>query len=462
MKVREYKRITEEIFKLMDEGVHVIDANGKTIIYNEAMAQLEKMDQKDVLKKNFNDVFKNLDENNSTLLRALKKQTTENRLQTYKNIDGKEITTINSSYPVILEDKVIGAIEIAKNITEIQEMSKTILKLHSAPAESKEGKKHKIKEYHFSDIIGQNKKFLEVIEKAMKASRSNASVLIYGETGTGKELVAQSIHYDGIRKDKPFLAQNFAALPGSLLEGILFGTAKGGFTGAVDRIGLFEQADGGTLLLDEISAMPYELQGKLLRVLQEDYIRRVGGTEDIPIDVRIIATINEPAESLIEKGKLRKDLYYRLRIIPINIPPLRERRDDILLLAEKFLAKHNRINDKQIWMISDRAKEKLMEYDYPGNVRELENIIMAGVSMIEEEHVLDDEHLTIDRDNKKKPASLEEVTELGLNNYLSMIESHLIDEAMSINQGNISKAAKQLGIKRQTLQHKLKKNNIVG
>ena len=176
--------------------------------------------------------------------------------------------------------------------------------------------------------------------------------------------------------------------------------------------------------------------------------------------MRIIATINEPAESLIEK-ETRKDLI----IVYDNshqYSPLRERRDDILLLAEKFLAKHNRINDKQIWMISDRAKEKLMEYDYPGNVRELENIIMAGVSMIEEEHVLDDEHLTIDRDNKKKPASLEEVTELGLNNYLSMIESHLIDEAMSINQGNISKAAKQLGIKRQTLQHKLKKNNIVG
>ncbi len=462
MKVREYKKITQEVFRLMDEGVHVIDARGKTIIYNEAMAQLEKMDLKDVLNKNFKDVFKNLDESNSTLLRALRKEATENRLQTYQNIDGKEITTINSSYPVILDNKVIGAIEIAKNITELQQMSKTILKLHSVPAESKQAKKHQIKKYHFSDIIGQNKKFLEVIEKAKKAAKSDASVLIYGETGTGKELVAQSIHHDGIRSDKSFLAQNFAALPGSLLEGILFGTAKGGFTGAVDRIGLFEQADGGTLLLDEISAMPYELQGKLLRVLQEDYIRRVGGTEDIPIDVRIIATINEPAESLIEKGKLRKDLYYRLSVIPINIPPLRERKDDILLLAEKFLEKHNQLNNKQIRVISDRAKEKLIEFDYPGYVRELENIIMAAVSMIEDEHVLDDDHLTIEKDQRKRTASLEEVAELGLNNYMSMIESHLIDEAMSMNQGNISKAAKQLGIKRQTLQHKLKKYNNIG
>ena len=155
---------------------------------------------------------------------------------------------INSSHPVILDNKVIGAIEIAKYY-ELQQMSKTILKLHSVPAESKQAKKHQIKKYHFSDIIGQNKKFLEVIEKAKKAAKSDASVLIYGETGTGKELVAQSIHHDGIRSDKSFLAQNFAALPGSLLEGILFGTAKGGFTGAVDRIGLFEQADGGTLLL---------------------------------------------------------------------------------------------------------------------------------------------------------------------------------------------------------------------
>ena len=172
-------------------------------------------------------------------------------------------------------------------------------------------------------MVGENPLFTAAVEKARKAASNNASVFIYGETGTGKELFAQSIHYASSRKDKPFIGQNCAALPQALLEGILFGTSKGGFTGAVDRAGLFEQAKGGTLLLDEISAMPYELQSKLLRVLQEDYIRRVGGTQDIPVDTRIIATVNEDPLKLIGEGKLRKDLYYRLNVVNLSIPPLR-------------------------------------------------------------------------------------------------------------------------------------------
>lgn len=181
------------------------------------------------------------------------------------------------------------------------------------------------------------------LHRAKKAAENDAAVFIYGETGTGKELFAQSIHTCGKRKDKPFLAQNCAAIPESLLEGILFGTAKGSFTGAVDREGMFEQANGGTLLLDEISAMPYDLQSKLLRVLQEDYIRRVGGMKDIPINVRIIATVNEPPEELIARGSLRKDLFYRLNVVNIKIPALRERLDDIPILAENSLK--NTISD---------------------------------------------------------------------------------------------------------------------
>jgi arginine utilization regulatory protein len=461
LKVKEYKRVTQEVFQLMDEGLHVLTSDGKTIIYNDAMAHMEKMKRQDVLKKPFREVFRNIGENESTLLQALEKgKVTLNMQQTYLNRDGKEITTINSSYPVIDDGKIIGAIEIAKNITEIKKMTHTILKLHKATLNPNDTKEHKIKKYNFGNLIGQNEGFVEVIRRAKKAAQSNASVFIYGETGTGKELVAQSIHFDSPRRDKPFLAQNCAALPESLLEGILFGTAKGGFTGAVDRAGLFEQSDGGTLLLDEISAMPYELQGKLLRVLQEDYLRRVGGSSDIPIDVRIIATINEPAERLIESGKLRKDLYYRLNIIMINLPPLRERRDDILLLAEKFLEKHNRRSGKEVSMISEKAKEKLLEYNYPGNVRELENIIMAGVSMTDG-HVLTQEQVNITTTKDKSYDGMEKALEIGLNNYLMKIESQLIELALTTNDGNISRAAEQLGIKRQTLQHKLKKDNQI-
>ncbi|MDD2215708.1 MAG: sigma 54-interacting transcriptional regulator [Eubacteriales bacterium] len=458
MKVKDYKRITQEVFRLVEEGVHVIDMNEETIIYNESMANLEKMNRNDVLKKPFRQIFNSIEEERSTLLQALRKgKITANVQQTYCNKDGKEITTINSTYPVIEGDRIIGAIEIARNITEIQKMCHTIMKLQKATLEPTDVKDHKIKKYHFENLIGQNEEFVETVNRAKKAAKSNVAVLIYGETGTGKELVAQSIHYDGNRREKPFLAQNCAALPESLLEGILFGTSKGGFTGAMDRAGLFEQADGGTLLLDEISAMPYELQGKLLRVLQEDYIRRVGGSKDIPIDVRIIATINEPVDYLIKKGKLRKDLYYRLSIIFIDMPPLRKRQDDIMLLAEKFLDKHNRLNGKEVWMLSEKAKEKLLDHDYPGNVRELENIIMAGVSMIEDEHVLTDEHISIVKTKEESFGSHAKAMEMGLDRYMDLIEKQIINETMVANNGNISRTAEQLSIKRQTLQHKLKK-----
>ncbi len=460
MKNKDYTKVMQNILRLLDEGVHVLDKDGNSIIYNEAMASLEKMETKDVLKKPFASVFKNLDAKDSTLLQALhNKKSTINKNQTYLNKDGKKITTINTTVPIIENDEVVAAVEVAKNITEIQEMSNTILELRKEIEQPYEIKELKIKKYSFNNLVGKSSNFKAVIDIAKKAAKSSASVFIYGETGTGKELIAQSIHFDGIRKNKPFLAQNCAALPETLLEGILFGTAKGGFTGAVDRAGLFEQANGGTLLLDEINSMPYELQGKLLRVLQEDYIRRVGGSRDIPIDVRIIATVNEKAENLIKQGKLRKDLYYRINIIPIDVPPLRERKDDILLLADKFIDKHNQRYNKNVWMLSDKAKEKLMGYSYPGNVRELENIIMAAISMIDDENVLTDKHILID--NKNNLAKIEyDFTEIGVDKYLENLEKEIILNTLATYQNNITKSAEHLKIKRQTLQHKIKKHEI--
>ena len=318
-----------------------------------------------------------------------------------------------------------------------------------------------IMKYTFSDIFGENERFLEVLKRARKAAINDASVFIYGETGTGKELIAQSIHNDGSRAGKPFLAQNCAAIPESLLEGILFGTSKGAFTGAVDRAGLFEQANGGTILLDEISAMPYDLQSKLLRVLQESYIRRVGGSRDIPIDVRIIATVNETPAELISKGLLRKDLYYRLNVINISIPPLRERAGDIELLSEKFLDKYNRRYNKQLWMLSDAAARKLKAYDYPGNVRELENIIEQAVSMADDEHVLTERHLFMPESGGASPENVIPYDRnLPLDKYLSSVEKQIIADEMVRARGNISKAAEALSLKRQTLQHKLKKYDI--
>lgn len=465
MKKEDYEKILQELIQNIDEGVYIVDKNGIGKFYNDAMASMEKVNVDDVLGKKFHEAFPEFHAGDSTMFKALiKGSPTIKEQQTYKNFYGKEITTINSTIPIVVNGETVAALEIAKDITDIRRMSDTLLALQkeNITADTVEKlRKDRIKRYTFEDIYGRSPSFSEVLERAKKAAASDAAVFIYGETGTGKELFAQSIHYGGKRKEKPFLAQNCAAIPESLLEGILFGTSKGSFTGAVDREGLFEQANGGTLLLDEISAMPYDLQSKLLRVLQEDYIRRVGGMKDIPVNVRIIATVNEPPEELIAQGKLRKDLYYRLNVVNISIPPLRERKDDVAILADKFLEKYNKRFEKEVWMVSDEAVEKLKAYDYPGNVRELENIIEQAVSMADKEHVLTEKSLALPS-AMRKTKQPERAYDAGqpLDEYLEEVEYRIIEDALLESGGNISRAASKLKIKRQTLQHKLKKYEI--
>ncbi|MGI6257817.1 MAG: sigma-54 interaction domain-containing protein [Anaerovoracaceae bacterium] len=465
MNKKEIEAIIEKMTGLVDEGIHVINAEAFSIIYSEAMSVLEKVKREDVLGKYFPVAFSHIPEGESTLLRALNKgEPTIEKVQTFLNLYGKEVTTMNTTVPIVVDGEIIAAMEVAKDITKIKHMSDTLLKLQEEYIDPPKVSQPKIRHYNFYDIIGENKHFRSTIEMAKKASKNNASVFIYGETGTGKELFAQSIHYDGLRKHGPFLGQNCAALPGNLLEGILFGTSKGGFTGAVDRAGLFEQANGGTLLLDEVSAMPYELQSKLLRVLQENYIRRVGGTKDIPVDVKVIATVNERPEELIGAGVLRKDLYFRLGVINLDIPPLRRRKDDIPLLVERLLDKQSRLLSKRIGGIEKDAMEKLKNYNYPGNVRELENVIMSTISMAEEGETLKKEHIRMD----SLLPSVEEKDSRGdflrgsepLTDYLWRLERDILADALSHQEGNISRAAHDLGIKRQTLQHKMKKFNI--
>ncbi len=460
MKAEHYKKILDELIALIDEGVYIVDKEGLGLHYNKAMSDMEKVNVDDILGKKFSEAFPDFSLGESTMFKALTKGIpTLKHQQTYKNLYGKEITTLNSTIPVIVDGEMVAAVEVAKDIS-IRQMSDKLLE----PAEEESLPslpKSDIRRYMFSDICGESPAFKEVVTRAKKAATNDASVFICGETGTGKELFAQSIHFEGIRRDKPFLAQNCAAIPETLLEGILFGTTKGSFTGAMDRAGLFEQANGGTLLLDELSAMPYDLQSKLLRVLQESYIRRIGGNKDIPIDVRIIATVNERPEELIEKGKLRRDLYYRLNIINISIPPLRERPEDIPLLVEAFLEKHNKRFSKEIWMVSDGALKRLESYEYPGNVRELENIIEQAISMAEKEHVLTEKLLNMPNSTKKVRAEDAAYNHSQpLDEYLAAVEMRIIKAALLESEGNISKAAESLKIKRQTLQHKLKKYHI--
>lgn len=461
MNAEQYKKLVDELIELLDEGVYIVDKYGTGIHYNRAMARTEKVAVDDVLGKKFHEAFPDFNLGESTIYSALtRNRPTRSNQQTYRNIYGKEITTENSTIPVIVDGETVAAIEVSKDITELRSITDTLRELRGEVAEKAEPARPQIKKYTFDDIYGENPKFQEVIERAKKAASNDASVFIYGETGTGKELFAQSIHNDGKRAGKPFLAQNCAAIPESLLEGILFGTTKGAFTGAIDRAGLFEQANGGTVLLDEISAMPYDLQSKLLRVLQESYIRRIGGSKDIPIDVRIIATVNEPPEELMAKGLLRKDLYYRLNVINLSIPPLRERMDDIELLANRFADKFNKRFNKELWMISDGALKQLQSYDYPGNVRELENIMEQAISMAENEHVLTGKHLSMPNHIVNKEPVIRREDDMPLDAYMEAVEKQLIANEMVRFNGNISRAADALKIKRQTLQHKLKKYGI--
>ncbi len=461
MENKDYKLILERLLDIMDEGVYIVDQDGVGIFYNRAMSDVEQISTSDVIGKEYHKAFPGVTQAESTMFQALKKGiSTRNKRQSYKNLYGRNITTVNSTVPVKVGNTTIAAIEVAKDITALQSMSNTILELQEKDMGS-EVEPPSIKRYSFDDLVGESPNFTHVIERAQKAAKNDATVFIYGETGTGKELFAQSIHCASKRKNKPFLAQNCAALPESLLEGILFGTTKGGFTGATDRAGLFEQASGGTLLLDEINSMPYELQGKLLRVLQEMYIRRVGGTRDIPIDTRIIATVNEPPQKLIEEGKLRRDLYYRLNVVGISIPPLRERMSDIPVLIETFLEKHNKQFGKHLTSVDENVIEKLNSYDYPGNVRELENIVIQAVSMADNESVLTTKLLQMPMRAEALGDDMANWQRRGpLTEYMESLEKEIIRGALLDQGGNISKTAEVLMIKRQTLQHKMKKYGL--
>lgn len=467
MRSHEFEKILlQKILHYVDVGIHVVDAHGKTIFYNDAMAKLEGIEKERVINRQLLDVFPSLNEHTSTLLNVINTgQKILDKTQTYLNYEGKKITTTNTTIPIKKGNTILGAMEIARNVTNIHKLSEQLVDLQT---ELMGGEKKEnilaVNKYRFTDIIGQNEKFIRAIDIARKAKDSHSCVFIYGETGSGKELFAQSIHYDGVRKNKPFIGQNCAALPESLLEGILFGTVKGSFTGAVDRPGLFEQANGGTLLLDEINSMGLSLQAKLLRVLQEGYIRRIGGLKDIPIDVRIIATTNEEPSKSINEGTLRKDLFYRLNVISIRVPPLRERKEDIKLLCAHFIKKYNALLDKDVWVISKDMMNNFMKHSWPGNVRELENLIEGAMNLISKgEHVLRAEHFYgfnpnllyeesnyNDILNSKKP----------LPNIIDTIEKKIIQKTLDASGYNISEAARKLGIKRQTLQHKIKKHNI--
>lgn len=453
----EMNMLYETLLNELDIGIHIINEESKTIIYNRKMMEIESMERSDVLYKSPLEVFAFEENKNSTLIEALKLgKTNKNIKQTYFNNKGQEITTINNTFPIIENGKIKGAIEISTEINHSKQTMKTSLS-------RKQNNK-----FTFDHIIGDSSAIQSVITEAKRVIRTSSSILLVGETGTGKELFAQSIHNESQRATKPFISQNCAAIPDTLMESLLFGTNRGAFTGAIDKAGLFEEANGGTLLLDEINSLGPALQAKLLRAIQEKTIRRIGGTQEKEIDVRIIATINEDPLEAITHNRLRQDLYYRLSVVTLCLPPLRERKEDIPALVQHFIEKYNIQFGLSVTDLDVHVREFLYAYDWPGNVRELEHIIEGSMNLVEEENIITAFHLpTRFRERIKKEFNMQPFLTNNdadapktLKHTIEAMEKNYINQILKEYHGNISQAAKFLGLSRQNLQYRIKKLHL--
>lgn len=351
-------------------------------------------------------------------------------------------------------------------IDEVRLNIQNALRSRNLEVENRSLKKELVKEYSFQNMVGNSPAMHSIFDMVKRVSQTPTNVLVTGESGTGKEVVAKAIHYNGPLKDKPFVTINCGAIPENLMESEMFGHKKGSFTGAVtDKAGLFEVADTGTLFLDEVGELPLTIQVKLLRAIQERVIRRVGATDDMKVDVRIIAATNRNLEEMVAKGTFRQDLFYRLNVINIKTPGLRERRDDIPLLAGHFLKKYNERLNKNIGGISTEAMDILKKYDYPGNVRELENLIERTVALEGGAMILPESlPPMVNTSSGRKMASSNEI-EIGddgvdLDKVMGQIEKELLVKAIHAAGGVKKRAAKLLHISFRSMRYRIEKYNL--
>jgi two-component system, NtrC family, response regulator HydG len=392
------------------------------------------------------------------------------RMLTVSGIEALErIKTITSEIPVIIMTAYAsvetavdalkkGAYDYLTKPLNFDELKIVVNRAteHNRLKKENEYLKEKLgRQFDRQNLIGQSPVMIKLLEIVAQAAPTEATILITGESGTGKEMIANAIHFNSLRKDAPFVKINCAALTETLLESELFGHEKGSFTGAERRReGKFVQAQGGSLFLDEVSEMSKAMQVKLLRVLQERELTRVGGAEVIKVDVRVIAASNKDLKAEIQKGNFREDLFYRLNVVTLNVAPLRERKEDIPLLAEHFLRLFAARNNKKIKGFAPKALEKLLNYSWPGNIRELMNAVERAVILTHAQY-LDGEdmalmmadHLAPGNDQSGQPANLP----------LEEVEKRSILEALNVTGGNKSEAARRLGITRKTLRAKLQK-----
>jgi arginine utilization regulatory protein len=460
------------LFEHYHEGVLVTDQNGILTYYNRAMAKLDGLDSQHVLGRSITEIYK-LDASQSITLTALRlARPIINKPHIYQTVDGKLVNSISSAYPIFDNNVLVGAVctvadysSLVSNFNQSQAKAKDLSENHPRGSDI----------VFFDDIIGANENMRNAIEISRKAANTPSSVMIIGETGTGKELFARAIHHSGQRASGPFMAINCAAIPSALLEGILFGTVKGAFTGALDKPGLFELANGGSLFLDELNSMPVDLQPKLLRALQDRKIRRIGGGKETPIDIKIISAVNDSPFKAIEQGFMRSDLFYRLGVVMVYLPPLRDRPDDIETLLSRFVEKFNKTLGYKVAGFAPDALRVLLNHSWPGNVRELEHAVEAAMNAIEPKDTM----ITLSHLNTALPlgkfinevvrdfAEKDRAIDRGRGPFAAGIpfdtdddfakEIALLSAALQKTRGNVARAAKSLDYSPQRLHYRIKK-----
>ena len=446
------------------------------IIYNSRFDP--RMGNKSDLKeyKNLFEMYPSLGKNNSSIAKTMSTGATVfNDAQEFADINGRVYVTQNLTIPIFREGQVVGVVELTKDLTTVGDIQGKSDYLKSIKVE---GKFHPNRESNdkisFDDILTINDRMLDAIEKAKVFALNNNPVLIYGETGTGKEMFAQAmINYAASPKQKTII-QNCAAVPENLIESILFGTTNGSYTGAENKKGLFEEADGGIFFLDELNALPYHVQGKLLRVVQEGTFRPIGANREKKVNVKIVAAMNVDPMEAIDKMVLRKDLFYRLSGNMIYLPPLRERKDDIEYLIDNYIDYFNDVYGKNVKGISEELRSFFLEYEWEGNVRELKHVIESMISMTKVDILQFSElpvylHGKMNGSGKTFDSAADSedsiVTELknggyDLRSVVEQVERDLILKVLSKTKGNKTKAGEILGIPRQTLKYKMSKLGI--
>lgn len=451
-------KILKKALDCLDEYILILDAEGRHIFRSTESEETTKdWIGEDLPVKCYKEMSAIFDSSGFGVSMAEKKPI---RNTPYTCLDEKGIVhyLLADEFPIFDENKIIGVSGIARDHTKIYEISKILFEMQQQLNYIK-GRKSNGTRFSFSDIIGESSAMKRVIKVAKKVALGNPSILIVGETGTGKELLAQSIHNAGPTMAMPFIAVNCGAIPETLLESIFFGTVKGAYTGAENKAGLFEEAQNGTLFLDELNSMSLMLQSKLLRVLENHTVRRLGDTKERPVNARIISAINTDPVDVIESGALRQDLFYRLSTVTLELPPLRERKEDIFLLTDTIIKKNNALLGKNVEEISEEVRGIFKAYQWPGNIRELKHVVEHSMYMVE---AVDSKisllHLPCEFHSRKiEDVLFENNKTTDLPKTIMAVEKKLISKAIENNNGNISQAAKELNISRQNLFYRMKR-----